>query len=165
MVVGYGGGVLKLVNLFSFVISEDMKAQFLLLVCGMSLFSCGNNSGVHTDANQILTNVEIVKDSTIPNQNLISLLAKDWISVSRMIDGKEIEIKGVYALRLNRDSTFTSFYKPINLKKGHWILNNDSTFTLFMKATDEYKIIEVSDSTLKITAMWDNTIYTFMNVK
>lgn len=93
----------------------------------------------------------------------IKFLAQEWISTEQISDGVKKEIENVFYLNLKPDSTFNSFYKPDNSKKGFWRLNIDTTFTLYMKATDTFKILELTDSTLVVKVCYSSpeTIFRF----
>jgi hypothetical protein len=136
-----------------------MTKPILILFLCFSIFSC-RNAG---DNSTIVTKQETRTDSLKKNNNTFFLLAKKWHSTTESIAGKEREFKNMFCLYLKPDSTFESNEKPDNYKKGHWELNNDSTFSLYLKALDVYKIIELTDSSLKTELLWihEKTIITF----
>ena len=108
----------------------------------------------------------IITDTVKNNKTTFKRLAKKWVSSSEIIDGKVIDLQGVFTLILKPNSTFESFYKPDNLKNGIWKLENDSTFTLYLKALDVYRILELTDSTLTTEILWtnDKKKYKFKNM-
>lgn len=103
----------------------------------------------HTDESKNQIKVENT-NSNLKNRINLGFLAQEWISTEKISDGIGKDLINVYYLNLKPDSTFNSFYKPDNLKEGFWRLNSDTTFTLYMKATDTFKILELSDSVLVV---------------
>lgn len=95
----------------------------------------------------------------------LNLLAQEWISTEQISNGIKKDIRNIYYINLKPDSTFNSIYKPDNSKKGFWRLNRDTTFTLYMKATDTFRILELSDSSLVVKALYTSPeiIFRFKN--
>jgi hypothetical protein len=91
------------------------------------------------------------------NHNVLyKKLSKSWISVKYFSRGKEADFRNIYRITLKSDSTFKTIYKPDNYHQGTWSLQNDSSFVLYLKALETFKILEITDSTLKVETEWDN---------
>lgn len=133
--------------------------KFFILFIGLltlSSFIPTNKYGFYSIQNQIGTD-------TPKRAQTIQLLTKKWVSTAYIADSIEIPFTGGFTIHFKSDRSFTSFYKPDNHKKGDWFLSNDSTFVLSMKATDDFRIIELNDSILVAKTLWttNNRTYIF----
>ena len=82
-----------------------------------------------------------------PIENLSANLVGSWVSTFQVIEHDTTAIDGTFRINFKEDGSFSSLYKPDNHKTGHWKAGTNS-FRLFMKATDEFEILELTDSSM-----------------
>lgn len=81
-------------------------------------------------------------------------LAGSWTSVSRSdSDGIRPWVDSL-RLRLSADGTFSSEMPQGNAHRGKWKLGPDSTLVVYLKVLETWRIVELSDSSLVLRALW-----------
>jgi hypothetical protein len=90
----------------------------------------------------------------ISNPERFNALVNTWISARKIINDTSFAFQDTYRITLKSNSRFATFYRPDNYHEGQWYLNSDSSFVLSLKATEIFKIIELTDSTLMVQPLW-----------
>lgn len=81
-------------------------------------------------------------------------LAGSWTSVSRSdSDGIRPWVDSL-RLRLAADGAFSSEMPQGNAHRGRWKLGPDSTLVVYLKVQETWRIVELSDSSLVLRALW-----------
>lgn len=89
--------------------------------------------------------------SRIIDTTIFRRLVKDWVATHTIENGVESALPHEYRITLRSNSTFKTFSSPDNYHSGNlWKLNDDSTFVLYLKAMELFKILELTDSTLRV---------------
>lgn len=121
----------------------------LLIILGFALLSCNQvaNTKQNTNSNPI---VDTIKTSHTAETLVVteSDIVGTWSSLLKVKNGINTECIDTHRITFNPDHTFHSFYKPSNYKSNTWVLRND-IIELYLKAPDDYKIIDISDSTMQ----------------